>query len=205
MAQITVGAIAHDSDKKIKAHNENLKLAMWLYLGSEVVIFSIMIAAYVIFRFNEPQSVKNLHSELGIVLVTVNTFILLASSWAMVMALRAMQMGRRTQFLQFMGLVVLMGIAFMGGQFIEYRELSNLAVTLNSTTEEFGAIGMRFYAPTFFHGVHVFIGVLIALQVMWRGHKGRYDNNHIGVELFGLYWHFVDVVWIMLFTLIYLI
>lgn len=205
MAEMTAGTLAHAEDKKVRAHNENLKLAMWLYLASEVVIFSILIAGYVIFRFNEPQFVKNLHEQLGIALVTANTFILLASSWAMVMALRAIQMGKRNQFLQFMGLVVGMGTVFMIGQYIEYRELAHLAVTLNSTTEEFGAIGMRFYAPTFFHGVHVFVGVLVGLQVMWLGYKGFYDKNPIGVELFGLYWHFVDVVWIMLFTLIYLI
>lgn len=205
MAEMTVGAVAHDGDKRLRAHNENLKMALWLFLGSEVVIFSIMIAGYVIFRFNEPQSVKNLHSELGIVLVTINTFILLASSWAMVMGLRAMQMGNRRQFMMFIGLVTLMGLAFMGGQYLEYQELSHLAVTLDSSTAEFGAIGMRFYAPTFFHGVHVFIGVLLSLQVLWLGRKGFYDKNPIGIELFGLYWHFVDVVWIMLFTLIYLI
>jgi len=205
MAEMTVGTIPHNEDKQVKAHNENLKLAMWLYLASEVVIFAILIAAYVIYRFTEPASVLNLHAELGVALVTINTFILLASSWAMVMALRAIQMGRRTQFLQFMWLVVGLGTAFLIGQFIEYRELSHLAVTLNATSEQFGNIGMRFYAPTFFHGVHVFIGVLIALQVIWLGSKGHYDRNPIGVELFGLYWHFVDVVWIMLFTLIYLI
>lgn len=205
MAEMTAGGLSHIEDKKVRAHNENLKLAMWLYLASEVVIFAMLIAAYVIFRFNEPQFVKNLHDQLGIALVTANTFILLASSWAMVMALRAIQMGNRKQFLQFMALVVGMGTVFMIGQYIEYRELAHLAVTLNSTTEEFGAIGMRFYAPTFFHGVHVFVGVLIGLQVMWLGYKGFYDKNPIGVELFGLYWHFVDVVWIMLFTLIYLI
>jgi heme/copper-type cytochrome/quinol oxidase subunit 3 len=202
---MTAGSLGHSSDAQVKAHNENLKLAVWLYLASEVVIFSIMIAGYVIFRFNEPQFVKNLHDTLGIGLVTANTFVLLASSWAMVMALRAIQMGNRQQFMIFMGLVVGMGTVFMIGQYIEYSELSHLAITLDSTTEEFGAIGMRFYAPTFFHGVHVFVGVLLGLQVMWLGRKGFYDKNPIGVELFGLYWHFVDVVWIMLFTLIYLV
>jgi heme/copper-type cytochrome/quinol oxidase subunit 3 len=205
MAEITADSLGHSSDTQVKAHNENLKLAVWLYLASEVVIFSIMIAGYIIFRFNEPQFVKNLHDTLGIGLVTANTFVLLASSWAMVMALRAIQMGNRQHFMLFMGLVVGMGTVFMIGQYIEYSELSHLAITLDSTTEEFGAIGMRFYAPTFFHGVHVFVGVLLGLQVMWLGRKGFYDKNPIGVELFGLYWHFVDVVWIMLFTLIYLV
>jgi heme/copper-type cytochrome/quinol oxidase subunit 3 len=107
-----------------------------------------------------------------------------------------------------MGGVVVMGIIFMIGQWIEYSELAHLAITLSSdvnTNETFGGLGMRFYAPTFFHGAHVFVGVLIGLQVMYLGWKGYYDNNPIGVELFGLYWHFVDVVWIMLFTLIYLV
>lgn len=205
MAEITLDTVPHSDTKAVKAHNENLKLAFWLYLGSETVLFAVMIAGYVIFRFNEPQYVKALHSEVGIALVTINTFILLSSSWALVMALRAIRMGKQAQFMQFMGLVVVMGIAFMIGQFIEYTELSHLAITLQSSTEEFGSIGMRFYAPTFFHGVHVFVGVLLALQVMWLGRKGYYNHNPIGVEVFGLYWHFVDVVWIMLFTLIYLI
>ena len=65
--------------------------------------------------------------------------------------------------------------------------------------------GMRFCAPTAFHGAHVIVGVLWALFVMWRGYRGAYDENAIGVEMFGLYWHFVDVVWIGLFTLIYLV
>jgi hypothetical protein len=65
--------------------------------------------------------------------------------------------------------------------------------------------GMRFYAPTAFHGAHVAVGVLWALLVLWRGYKGYYDKNAIGLEMFGLYWHFVDVVWIVLFTLIYLV
>ncbi|MCB0874506.1 MAG: cytochrome c oxidase subunit 3, partial [Thermoleophilia bacterium] len=76
------------------------------------------------------------------------------------------------------------------------------------TTEVVGAtanFGMRFYAPTAFHGFHVVVGVLLALQVLYLGSKGFYDDNPIGVELFGLYWHFVDVVWILLFTLIYLV
>ena len=60
---------------------------------------------------------------------------------------------------------------------------------------------MRFYAPTAFHGAHVIVGVFWALIILWRGRKGHYDDNPIGIELFGLYWHFVDVVWILLFTL----
>jgi heme/copper-type cytochrome/quinol oxidase subunit 3 len=77
MAEISMHG--HASDQKVKAHNENLKLAFWLYLGSEVVLFAMMIAGYIIFRFNEPEAVRNLHSSVGIALVTANTFILLAT------------------------------------------------------------------------------------------------------------------------------
>ena len=98
------------------------------------------------------------------------------------------------------------GAVFLGGQYIEYRELAHLGITLGfDANSGWGSFGMRFYAPTFFHGVHVLVGVLWALEVLRRGAKGRYDHNPIGIEMFGLYWHFVDVVWIMLFTLIYLV
>ena len=85
----------------------------------------------------------------------------------------------------------------------EYAEFE--AAITAEVVEATSNFGMRFYAPTAFHGAHVVIGVLLALQVLYLGSKGFYDDNPIGVELFGLYWHFVDVVWILLFTLIYLV
>jgi heme/copper-type cytochrome/quinol oxidase subunit 3 len=200
------------AEKEKKRSIENQKFAMWLYLASEVVIFSIMIAGYVIFRFSHPENVHNVHSALGIGLVTVNTFLLLMSSWAMVMGLRAIEMKNRQQFLIWMSATALLGCVFLAGQWIEYSELSHLEITLAALPDTyegagraFEGFGMRFYAPTAFHGAHVFVGVLWCLLVIWRGWKGRYDDNSVGVELFGLYWHFVDVVWIFLFTLIYLI
>ena len=211
MAELTANhasAVAHDDHGHMNAeeHNQNMKLGMWLYLGSEIVIFSIMIVGYVLFRINEPDVVDLAHSELGVGLVTANTFILLASSFFMVMGLRAMQQGNRQGMLRWIGATALGGLVFLGGQYIEYSELAHLGITLGYDIEsQWVTFGMRFYAPTFFHGAHVFVGVLWALEVMRRGAKGRYDHNPIGIEMFGLYWHFVDVVWIMLFTLIYLV
>lgn len=205
MAQLT---IAHQDHGPISAedHNENMKLGMWLYLASEIVIFSIMIVGYVIFRINESEVVARAHEELGIGLVTANTFILLASSYFMVMGLREMQKGNRRGMLRWIAATALGGAVFLVGQYIEYSELAHLGIALGFSAEsEWATFGMRFYAPTFFHGAHVFVGVLWALEVLRRGAKGRYDSNPIGIEMFGLYWHFVDVVWIMLFTLIYLV
>lgn len=224
MAQATLDAgHGHQLSTADKAKNENMKLAMWLYLASEVVIFSILIAGYAIYRVTNPDSVKLVHEGLGIALVTFNTFILLASSYAMVMGLRALELGKRTQFYQWIGLTALMGTVFLVLQWVEYAELAHLEIALQgaATTanselfagmnvtpeqvESMGNFGMRFYAPTAFHGAHVLIGVIWALGVLWHGLRGGYQTNSIGVELFGLYWHFVDVVWIVLFTLIYLV
>lgn len=207
MAQAAISqhsAHGHDGSQQ-KLSNENQKLAMWLYLASEVAIFSILIGGYAVFRVNNPTNVKAVHQTLGLTLVTINTFLLLASSYAMVMGLRAIQKKNRQQFMMWIGLTALLGVIFVGGQWIEYRELAHHEITLAGISEEFGGFGMRFYAPTAFHGAHVIVGVFWALLVLWRGSRGRYDDNPIGVEIFGLYWHFVDVVWIILFTLIYLI
>jgi heme/copper-type cytochrome/quinol oxidase subunit 3 len=94
-----------------------------------------------------------------------------------------------------------MGTVFVALQFVEYKELAKEGVKLYDC-----GCGNRFYPPTSFHGAHVVVGVLWCLLVMYIARKGRYSSkNYVGVEIFGLYWHFVDVVWIMLFTLLYLV
>ena len=180
---------------------DNQKFAMWLYLASEVVIFMTLIAGFVIYRFNEPVHVKEIHEELGLALVTFNTFLLLTSSWAMVMGLRHIQRDDIRGMIRWFGLTALMGTIFVALQYVEYKELAREGVKLYD-----GGYGNRFYPPTSFHGAHVVVGVFWCLLVMYRARKGRYSSkNYVGVEIFGLYWHFVDVVWIMLFTLLYLI
>lgn len=185
--------------------NDNQKFAVWLYLASEVVIFSILIGGYALFRLNEPAAVKEVHKQLGIGLVSLNTFLLLASSWAMVMGLVCIQRGNRQGLIRWIGATAALGAIFVALQYVEYKELAHLEITLGGYHEVYKDFGMRFYAPTAFHGAHVIVGVFWALLVIHRARKGVYDKNPLGVELFGLYWHFVDVVWILLFTLIYLI
>lgn len=201
-------AIADMHDESQQA--ENQRFAMWLYLASEVVIFSVFIAAYVLFRRDDPDTVHKIHEALGtagILLITFNTFLLLTSSWAMVMGLRQIQHNDRKGLIRWLGFTALLGTVFVILQYYEYNNLTSKGVSLrfiqDSTYEGFG---MNFYTPTAFHGAHVIVGVLWCLEVMRRASKGRYDNGrYAGVEIFGLYWHFVDVVWILLFTLIYLI
>lgn len=188
------------------ARHANLKLAMWLYLASEVVIFSTMIATFVVFRFHNPGVVQKVHEHANILLVTANTFLLLTSSWAMVMGLREIQRNHVQRFLQWFGLMCVLGAVFVGIQYVEYNELSHAGIAIFNQGNEFDGFGMRFYAPTAFHGAHVILGVLWGLWVMNNARKGNYSpTNYAGVEVFGLYWHFVDVVWILLFTLLYLL
>jgi heme/copper-type cytochrome/quinol oxidase subunit 3 len=180
---------------------DNLKLGMWLYLASEVVIFGVLIATYAVFRYNNPELVKEAHAALDIGLVGFNTFLLLGSSWAMVMGLRAIQQDDRQGLVRWIGATAVLGTIFVALQGVEYTQLAHENVAIYNS--EFG---MRFYAMTGFHGFHVIIGVLWALFVLRNGYLGRYHSkNYLGVEIFGLYWHFVDVVWVFLFTLIYLI
>lgn len=200
--------------------NDNYKFATWLYLASEVILFAVLIGGYAVFRLNEPEAVRNLHKEVGVMLVTFNTFLLLTSSWAMVMGLREIQRDNVRGMNRWLGLTALLGIVFIVLQYVEYTELSHLGVALSYAGNPLDAagnpiypgealysgFGMRFYAPTFFHGLHVAVGVFWCLLVMRRGARGDFSSKrYTGVEVFGLYWHFVDVVWILLFTLIYLI
>lgn len=180
---------------------DSMKFAMWLFLASEVVLFTVMISTWVIFRINHPEEVHHVHEQTGVLLVSLNTFLLLASSWAMVMGLYRIQHGDQKGLARWIGLTAVLGIIFVALQAVEYAVLSEQGIAIYNS--EFG---MRFYAPTALHGVHVIIGAIWALYVVRNARRGVYTaENYIGVEVFGLYWHFVDVVWIVLFTVIYLI
>jgi cytochrome c oxidase subunit 3 len=194
--------VPNEAPRRVQTHAEsqNAKLAIWLYLGSEVIIFTILLASYAVFRVNHPEAVREVQDHLGLLLVSINTFLLLASSWSMVMGLLAARRNNSQGVVRWIGLTALLGAVFVGLQYVEYLELAHAGVSLETE------YGTRFYAPTAFHGAHVIIGVLWALRIVNRARKDIYHaQNYLAIEVFGLYWHFVDVVWIIIFTLIYLI
>lgn len=188
---------------------DNQKFAMWLYLASEVIIFTVLIGAYVVFRAYNGDIVHEVHEELGfggILLVTFNTFLLLTSSWAMVMGLRQIQRDNVKGLTNWLWVTAVLGTIFVFLQYVEYQNLGSKGITLEYLNDSYDGFGMNFYVPTAFHGAHVIIGVLWCLFMIYRANRGIYSaKNYIGIEMFGLYWHFVDVVWILLFTLIYLV
>ncbi len=180
---------------------DNLKFGMWLYLGSEIVIFTVLIATFVLYRIHNAEEVLKIHHTLDINLVGLNTALLLTSSWAMVRGLLSIQRGNRKGLINWFTFMCILGVIFVSLQYVEYSQLGHEGIAIYNS--EFG---MRFYAMTAFHGFHVIIGVIWGLLVINHARKGGYDrHDYMGVEIFGLYWHFVDVVWIILFTLIYLI
>jgi cytochrome c oxidase subunit 3/cytochrome o ubiquinol oxidase subunit 3 len=177
---------------------DHLKLGVWLFLASEVMFFGGLIAAFLHYKVNAPSPQAGL---LSIPLVGVNTFVLLTSSFTVVQGLAAIRRGSRAGLIRFLGITVLLGALFLAGQGYEFAKLYREGVTLQSSV-----FGSSFFTLTGFHGLHVLIGIAWAASTLLHATRGRYtDQDHIGVEVFGLYWHFVDIVWIVLFTLIYLV
>ncbi|HMK07880.1 MAG TPA: cytochrome c oxidase subunit 3 [Anaerolineales bacterium] len=177
---------------------DHRKLGMWLFIASEVMFFGGLIAAYLHYKYTLgfPES-----GELDVVLVGINTMVLLTSSFTVVSALSAIRQGRQGRFVLFLLLTILLGIAFLTGQVFEFAALYRHGITLTS-----GVFGSAFFTLTGFHGLHVVAGVLWATVVLVRGLRHSFDRDRtMGVEIFGLYWHFVDIVWIVLFTQIYLV
>jgi heme/copper-type cytochrome/quinol oxidase subunit 3 len=199
----------------------NEKLGMWVFLGSEVMFFTALIGAYLILRFAQPQYWAEPGEILAVPITAVNTFLLICSSVTMVKAFASIQEGNQRGLRLYLVLTVVIGAAFVGVQIYEYSQLihhgflasgyapgSELAerAAAGELPASVSLYGSTFYTMTGFHGFHVSMGVVCMIYVTWKAFRGRYSaQDHRGVEVIGLYWHFVDLVWIILFTIVYLI
>lgn len=178
---------------------DHRKLVMWVFIASETIFFAALISAYLVYRGKTPYEEGLGLLELNV--AAANTFILLASSLTMVLSLQSIENGKPGRLKFFLALTAILGLVFIGGQVFEYNELLQHGVSID--TNLFGA---TFFTLTGFHGTHVFIGILWILALIFRAMRGGVtQHNHLAVELGGLYWHFVDLVWVVLFTIIYLI
>jgi heme/copper-type cytochrome/quinol oxidase subunit 3 len=178
----------------------NPKLGMWVFIGSECLFFGAMISTYLLYvtRTNEGPSPRSIFD---IPFTSVSTFILLMSSLAMVLALAAVQSGDMRRFRVWILATALLGGTFLAGQFYEFTIF--VAEGMKLETSPFTS---SFYMLTSFHGLHVAIGILMLITLWAASMGGRIGpaNSEV-VENIGLYWHFVDIVWILIFTVIYLI
>ena len=179
---------------------DSWKLGFWTFLGSETLFFGSFIATYMIYTGRSVQGPYP-HDVLDIPLTTISTFVLLMSSLAMVLALAYTQRGNRKWGLFWLMGTAVMGLLFLGFQAYEFTHFYHVGLTLSSNL-----FGSSFFILTGFHGAHVTIGVIWLLILWFQMAAGRIGpEDSLKVEIAGLYWHFVDIVWIAIFTLIYLL
>lgn len=199
----------HDHDDhghgELKENNfmglPNLKLAMWAFLGSECMFFGSLIATY--FFYHGHSLDGPLPADVfSVGITTISTFLLLMSSLTMAFAVDAMKQSKTGRTKLFLALTALLGASFVGFQVYEFSHFYlegglGLGTSLFSST---------FYVMTGTHGTHVTVGVIWLLMTLSFVHRGKIKpGNYLPVEVAGLYWHFVDIVWIIIFTFVYLL
>ena len=177
----------------------NNKLGMWLFLGSDCLLFGALISVYLLLRHRGtgigPEDVFD------IPFTSVSSFVLLMSSMSMVFAVSAIARGEDQKLRLWLLVTALLGGTFIAGQVYEFT--SFVKEGLGYTTNLFGS---AFYTLTGFHGAHVSIGIIFLMSLLVISLRGNLGQERAEtVEIFGLYWHFVDVVWILIFTIVYLI
>jgi heme/copper-type cytochrome/quinol oxidase subunit 3 len=178
---------------------DRAKFAMWLFLATEVMFFTGLIGTYLVLRIGAP-SWPDPANRLAVDITAFNTFLLITSSWTMVRALHAIQAGDKKGLVRWLGGTILGGTIFVSIQVYEYAEL-----VLHGSVPNADIFWSTFYAMTGFHGLHVVVGVIWLISIWVGAVRGVYSkDNYLRVELAGLYWHFVDLVWVLLFTIVYL-
>lgn len=181
---------------------DNTKLAMWAFLGSECLFFGSLISTYLLYR-NRVVAGPTPHEIYDIPFTSVSSFVLLMSSLTMVLALAAIQRGDQRGLRIWLLATAFLGLSFIGGQVYEFTTFVDEGLKLSTST-----FGSSFFVLTGFHGAHVTVGILMLLALVGFSWSGRLEPASEGarkVELIGLYWHFVDIVWIVIFTVIYLV
>jgi len=177
------------------------KLGMWVFLVSEVMFFTALIGSYIILRWGAHTPWPEPRTVLNIPTTAINTFILICSSVSMVKAYAAAVRDDQKGLRRWLLTTVVGGATFVSVQVREYIKLVHAGFLPSS-----GLFGASFYTMTGFHGFHVTCGVISMIYVTIRAFRGKYAGGKFqGVETIGLYWHFVDLVWIILFTIVYLI
>ena len=177
------------------------KMGMWVFLCSEVMFFTGLIGAYLVLRYSAGDAWPDPSKVLNIPLTAFNTFILICSSVTMVQALASAERGDLRKMKLFLSLTLMFGAGFLSVQVYEYNKL----LFHEHFTPSSSLFGSIFFTTTGFHGFHVFCGVVCMAYMTGKAFLGKLTQaHHQGIETLGLYWHFVDLVWIILFTIIYL-
>jgi cytochrome c oxidase subunit 3 len=197
----------------MEQQRESSTLGMWVFLVTEIMFFGGLFAAYLVYRTAHFSAWEVGSQHMDFWLGTINTTILLCSSLFVALSVRAAQLGRRKQIVLFLAITVLLGLAFLGVKGLEYyRHFEEGAVPgslWHLQVPNAGQVQLFFllyFTMTGLHALHVTIGVFVLAAIAWFAWKGHYTPEyHTPVHVAGLYWHFVDIVWIFLYPLLYLI
>jgi cytochrome c oxidase subunit III len=205
-------ALQHHFETLGQQH-EAATLGMWIFLVTEVMFFGGLFMAYTLYRIWYPEAWSEGSAELDIVLGGINTVVLIGSSLTMALAVRAAQTGARKATVNWLLLTMVLGFTFLVIKFFEYEhkwELNHIPGA-NFTfpgphAPQVEIFLSLYFAMTGLHALHMLIGFGILSVIAWMAHKGRFSPAwYTPVEMSGLYWHFVDIVWIFLFPLLYLV
>jgi cytochrome c oxidase subunit III len=206
--------VAHHFDDWEQQY-DSCVLGMWAFLVSEVMFFGGLFATYMVYRLKFPLAFDHASEHLDIFLGGFNTFALLTSSLTMALAVRAAHLGKSRQVGLFIGLTMALGILFLGIKGLEYYHKYEdglaplLGLPFRYEGPEVGPTKIfygLYFAMTGVHAVHMIIGIAILGLFIRPALRGAYSGGYsLSVELIGLYWHFVDLVWIFLFPLLYLV
>ena len=178
---------------------DNRKLGMWLLIASECLLFGTLIATYMIYR-NHSVAGPNPADVLDIPVTTVSTFVLLMSSFSIVLALNGIQQGDLKTFRRWILVTAIGGLTFLGFQTYEFTNFVHEGLGLSTNV-----FGSAFFMLTGTHGTHVAVGVIWLLSLFFSSLRGKLvEDGPIKVDTMALYWHFVDVIWIVIFTVVYL-
>lgn len=197
---------------------EASNLGMWIFLGTEVMFFGGLFLGYSVYRGAFTDAFREGSQHLDLVLGTINTGILLFSSLTMALAVHRSQIGNRKQLTLFLLATLVLGSTFVGIKFYEYfhKWEQNLIPNIHFHLPHTEIPGVDpdnvqlfysfYFTMTGLHALHMIIGLAIVAIIAWRAWKGHFPpENYTPIEITGLYWHFVDVIWVFLFPLLYLI
>jgi cytochrome c oxidase subunit 3 len=191
--------------------DEGTKIGMWLFLFTELILFGGLFLVYAVYRFKHPEEFRLAASELDTFVGTVNTIILLTSSLTVVLALTALQEGKKYLSLILLGTTLLLAVGFLVNKYFEWSHKFAVGIfpgspeLYNKPQGEILYFGL-YYVMTGLHALHVIIGMTILAVMMGMIQRGSiHQHSSVRLEAGGLYWHLVDIIWIFLFPLFYLI
>jgi len=180
---------------------ESAKLGVWTFLATEVLLFGALFTAYTIFRMKYPELFRVEHAKLDRVLGAVNTVVLITSSFTVVLGVDAIRRGKARRLEACFGATILLAAVFLCVKYVEYA--AKFHHGLYPGTNLFFSL---YFMMTGLHGIHVLLGMALLAYVIVLSRRGRLSANYYTpAEMSGLYWHFVDLVWIYLFPLLYLV